>query len=45
LVLAVKYKLNYGKLKRIWHTNANMKKVIDENDKLYTNNKQLWGII
>jgi hypothetical protein len=26
-------------------TNANVKKIIDENEKLYTNNKQLWGII
>jgi hypothetical protein len=24
---------------------ANVKKIIDENDKLYTNNKKLWGII
>jgi hypothetical protein len=27
LDLAVKYKLNYNKLKWIWHTNANMKKI------------------
>jgi hypothetical protein len=24
---------------------SNLKKIIDENDKLYKNNKQLWGII